>query len=391
MPALAAVGASRVPSLRRGLASVRRPRARGALRGSLATRVMAASAAHLPPRPPDRPERFGRVRRGRPDRRRGRERSHRRLPARRPRALRPRARGAPPRRRARARHPRGRDLGASWARLPDERAAAARERARPGAQRPTEAVAPPAADAPSRRGVPRPVRPGRGAHGRRLRGPAAALEATLPRGAVQLGADVRAAAARPAALGGGCALTPFTAAESGIRSAAPPTSESKSSSPRAASSSRSPRVAPRGSRLDPPLPPRKAATMAGAQTWAGDWCKVVATFSRALWRDRSPHDSGVSRPGTTFRRRRAALFQVTWKPPIARPRRARGRARGRALRPGRVRGASTRSGRRRISSPVWQSPPRATRRAPSSAARSAPRSSTSASWTCTTRAGSRSR
>ena len=52
-----------------------------------------------------------------------------------------------------------------------------------------------------------------------------------------------------------------------------------------------------------------AARMRGTATWAGDWCKVVASFKSNFWRASVPRDSGVSQPG----RGDGALLAVTWE------------------------------------------------------------------------------
>ena len=70
-----------------------------------------------------------------------------------------------------------------------------------------------------------------------------------------------------------------------------------------------PRVAAATISFSPELPDDQAARMRGTATWAGDWCKVVASFKSNFWRASVPRDSGVSQPG----RGDGALLAVTWE------------------------------------------------------------------------------
>lgn len=65
-----------------------------------------------------------------------------------------------------------------------------------------------------------------------------------------------------------------------------------------------PRIAAR-MRWDPPLPPRKLRKMIDTPAWAGDWCKIVATFKTPFWIETG--DSGVAQMS------RDSLFAVTWE------------------------------------------------------------------------------
>ena len=45
-----------------------------------------------------------------------------------------------------------------------------------------------------------------------------------------------------------------------------------------------PRVAAARVAFTPPLPDAQLARMSATATWAGDWCKVVASFKTPFWR-----------------------------------------------------------------------------------------------------------
>ena len=49
-------------------------------------------------------------------------------------------------------------------------------------------------------------------------------------------------------------------------------------------------------RFSPPLPVDKARFMKDTATWCGDWCKVVAVFSKSLWRERGASGAVIT-PG----------------------------------------------------------------------------------------------
>ena len=68
-----------------------------------------------------------------------------------------------------------------------------------------------------------------------------------------------------------------------------------------------PRVIAASIAFDPPLPDDRLAHMRATQTWAGDWCKVVATFSAPFWRDGG--DSGVAQ----WSRGRGSVMAVSWE------------------------------------------------------------------------------
>jgi monoamine oxidase len=48
--------------------------------------------------------------------------------------------------------------------------------------------------------------------------------------------------------------------------------------------------------------------MRGTATWAGDWCKVVASFKENFWRKSAPPDAGVAKFGGAH-----GLMAVTWE------------------------------------------------------------------------------
>jgi hypothetical protein len=52
-----------------------------------------------------------------------------------------------------------------------------------------------------------------------------------------------------------------------------------------------PRVAAARVTFLPPLPSAQLARMMATATWAGDWCKVVASFKTPFWRENG--DSGA--------------------------------------------------------------------------------------------------
>jgi monoamine oxidase len=115
---------------------------------------------------------------------------------------------------------------------------------------------------------------------------AEALAKTLPPGAIRFGADARKIAKR--AEGGvvvECGGVTVSASRAVV--AIPP------------------RVAIARVAFEPALPEDQAAQMRGTQTWAGDWCKVVASFKENFWRKNG--DAGVAKFGAN------ALLAVTWE------------------------------------------------------------------------------
>ena len=186
--------------------------------------------------------------------------------------------------------PEGADLGASWAWLPDETnvASVAKElglswvpqrldggvRA-PGGQR-----------APGGGEYMAPCGPGALRMDGGYAALAEALAKTLPPGAIRFGADARKIAKR--AEGGvvvECGGVTVSASRAVV--AIPP------------------RVAIARVAFEPALPEDQAAQMRGTQTWAGDWCKVVASFKENFWRKNG--DAGVAKFGGN------ALLAVTWE------------------------------------------------------------------------------
>ena len=186
--------------------------------------------------------------------------------------------------------PEGADLGASWAWLPDETnvASVAKElglswvpqrldggvRA-PGGQR-----------APGGGEYMAPCGPGALRMDGGYAALAEALAKTLPPGAIRFGADARKIAKR--AEGGvvvECGGVTVSASRAVV--AIPP------------------RVAIARVAFEPALPEDQAAQMRGTQTWAGDWCKVVASFKENFWRKNG--DAGVAKFGAN------ALLAVTWE------------------------------------------------------------------------------
>ena len=258
-------------------------------------------------------------------------------------------RGAPPRRRARARHPRGRG--------PRRVLGLAPRRARGGVARGASSAwsgcrrqrldggvrTAGGGRAPSGGEYLAPCGPGGGGMAGGYAALAAALEATLPRGrrgAARRG--VRAVAARPARARGRVRVDPFTAAESESESAASPDErKQKQLTARRVVIAVPPASPSRGSRSTRRSRPGRRRRWPARRPWAGDWCKVVATFSRVLARPIAPRQRRLQARNDVSGRRRAASVpgHVGSRRRSLRPRRARGRARGRALRPGRVRGA----------------------------------------------------
>lgn len=66
-----------------------------------------------------------------------------------------------------------------------------------------------------------------------------------------------------------------------------------------------PRVLAARVHFEPGLPPEQLAQMRGTATWAGDWCKVVASFKSNFWRKNG--DAGVAKFGGN------SLLAVTWE------------------------------------------------------------------------------
>lgn len=186
--------------------------------------------------------------------------------------------------------PEGADLGASWAWFPDEQhvdAAAKRLGLRWVPQRLDGGVRLPGANrAPGGGERLAPCGPGAVRMAGGYSALASALEATLPRGTVRLGAEVTAI---ERVAGGGVRVTgeavEFSAAFAVV--AIPP------------------RVAAARVAFGPPLAAEQLAQMSATATWAGDWCKVVASFRTPFWR--AAGDSGVAQMP------RGGLLAVTWE------------------------------------------------------------------------------
>ena len=191
--------------------------------------------------------------------------------------------------------PEGADLGASWAWLPAERHVSAKasdlglawvpQRLDGGVRMPNSRRAPGGGEYLA------PCGPG----ALRMKGGyaalAEALAKTLPQAAVRIGTDVT----RVSRSGGsGISVSIRSATESQVNEitakrviiAVPP------------------RVAAARITFSPALPERQMRQMRGTQTWAGDWCKIVASFKTNFWR--AARDSGVAQ----FQ---GGLLAVTWE------------------------------------------------------------------------------
>ena len=198
--------------------------------------------------------------------------------------------------------PEGVDLGASWAWLPDERDVNAAANARGLSWVPQRLDGGVRMEggrrAPSGGEMLAPCGPGavrmEGGYGAL----ADALASTLPEGSIRLGAGVTkieksddpndpGIIVRLDSNSGGASFPPLLARR--VIVAVPP------------------RVIASSLAFQPALPDARTARMRGTQTWAGDWCKAVATFSKPFWRDNK--DSGVAQWG----RGSGALLAVSWE------------------------------------------------------------------------------
>ena len=186
--------------------------------------------------------------------------------------------------------PEGADLGASWAWLPDETnvSSIAKELGLSWVpQRLDGGVrAPGGKRAPGGGEYMAPCGPGALRMDGGYAALAEALAKTLPAGAIRHGTEARKIAKRAE---GGVVVDCGSLAVSASRAvvAIPP------------------RVAIARVAFEPELPEAQAAQMRGTQTWAGDWCKVVASFKENFWRRNG--DAGVAKFGGN------ALLAVTWE------------------------------------------------------------------------------
>lgn len=114
---------------------------------------------------------------------------------------------------------------------------------------------------------------------------AEALAKTLPEGAVKKNVDVRG----------------ISKSDSGVDVV----SSGLTVSARRAVVAIPPRVAAARVAFYPPLPTDQVKQMEGTATWAGDWCKVVASFKSNFWRKNG--DAGVVKFGGN------SLLIVTWE------------------------------------------------------------------------------
>ena len=191
--------------------------------------------------------------------------------------------------------PEGADLGASWAWLPDETnvASVAKELGLSWVpQRLDGGVrAPGGTRAPGGGEYMAPCGPGALRMDGGYAALAEALAETLPAGAIRYGAEARKIAK--------------AAAEGESRKVVVETTGGTTVSASRAVVAIPPRVAIARVSFDPELPRSQAAQMRGTQTWAGDWCKVVASFKENFWRRAG--DAGVAKFGGN------ALLAVTWE------------------------------------------------------------------------------
>ena len=191
--------------------------------------------------------------------------------------------------------PEGADLGASWAWLPDETnvSSIAKELGLSWVpQRLDGGVrAPGGKRAPGGGEYMAPCGPGALRMDGGYAALAEALAETLPAGAIRYGAEARKIAK--------------AAAEGESRKVVVETTGGTTVSASRAVVAIPPRVAIARVSFDPELPRSQAAQMRGTQTWAGDWCKVVASFKENFWRRNG--DAGVAKFGGN------ALLAVTWE------------------------------------------------------------------------------